>query len=51
MLLSLSKRIRMDPGIMGLAVDDPALWGELGVFLNAKSEKKQRVKYKYELNT
>ena len=29
----------MDPGIMKLAVEDPALWGELGVFLNAKPEK------------
>ena len=29
----------MDPGIMGLAVEDPVLWGELGVFLNAQSEK------------
>lgn len=29
----------MDPGMMGLAADDPALWGELGVFLNAKPEK------------
>jgi len=31
----------MDPGMMGrLAVEDPDLWGELGVFLNAKLEKK-----------
>jgi len=34
----------MDPGIMKLAVEDPALWGELGVFLNAKSEKKPSIR-------
>ena len=30
----------MDPDMMKIAMEDPELWGELGIYLNAKSEKR-----------
>lgn len=30
----------IDPDMMKIAMEDPELWGELGIYLNAKSEKR-----------